>query len=574
MHQLELLYKYNYDSRERFNEKLFARDDDDIVNEVMNVIHSCQRDKFFVIKVKNYKVIEDPIEIHRILHKNEQDHIDSKKKKKKKENIYDFINMKDSDIKLLIVTYYVAAGHESDIFDTLIIIPRVINKYYFKLMGVIYTSKYQIVDGSTYNNTRSKRKKDRVVLKVIFGPINVYRNQSKLKDINMNKNIPLTLYTANVFSKTLMALKFILAKYGLNGAIKFCELSNIFISNQNPENEDWYTFNKNDIYVSVPKFIFDSDIMTQSFVCTVVKSINKDVMYNDIFNNEYWLCSLGQDYGKFSVYKGESVCESFEGIYDISTRNSIFLPWEHKATVYRIYRWMLREFSNLMIKDNLMISTKRVRFAEYVASIYAMKISRGIHRISDLGTKAKLTHLKKVLITNPTYLIYSLTKSTLINSRTDINDNDGYNPLKVTFKGRSGIGEGKKPTISKGARQIEPDYMGRIGLVESSSNDPGLSGLLCPYAKLHRDSFSKDEEPLTWEEDYAQLIKDYRDLTNKKEVLIFKKKMTDIYDETLDDIISDSIETFRRLMTPIDFIINGMEGFSPIEIIREDDDSE
>ena len=65
------------------------------------------------------------------------------------------------------------------------------------------------------------------------------------------------------------------------------------------------------------------------------------------------------------------------------------LPEEEKKTTYHILRWIMREFNSLRLKDNLDVGFKKIRFAEYIASLYAFKIAQGIYRVSDANRKAR-----------------------------------------------------------------------------------------------------------------------------------------------------------------------------------------
>src|SRR5574343_519547 len=132
--QKEFIAAYNNEYREQFNPVLFTRNDDSIIEHLKEVILSAQRDKFFTIKVKGFRVIEDYREI-------------------------DNIDLKDSEIKLLEVDYNLEANGEKQDIKIYISVPRIVDKYYFRIAGSTYSAMYQIVDGSTYNNSDSSNKK-------------------------------------------------------------------------------------------------------------------------------------------------------------------------------------------------------------------------------------------------------------------------------------------------------------------------------------------------------------------------------------------------------------------------------
>ena len=102
--QAQWIHDFNDEFRPHFNDELFQRDDQDIVDEISKVIYSCQKDKYFTLKVLSIDTITDYEEIYNTL----RDHYESRKKKSdKRPNPYDYINIKDSAIILLKVKYFI-----------------------------------------------------------------------------------------------------------------------------------------------------------------------------------------------------------------------------------------------------------------------------------------------------------------------------------------------------------------------------------------------------------------------------------------------------------------------------------
>lgn len=571
MEQSKFMYDYNDKYREKFNPELFNRSDDDIIEELKKIILSCQRNKFFTIRVESFKVIEDYKQINDILY----DYVESsinKNKPKKKDNIYDFINLKDSDIKLLVVRYFIKIKDEQEFINVLIAVPRIVDKFYFRLSGNVYSAMYQIVDASTYNNTTSNSKKHSITLKTMFMPIRLYRNYTG--DNNTNKHlltttkesVKCTYYMSNIFSKSLPTAKYLLAKFGLNGALHFMHMSGaIIITDKDPNNDTLYTFHKYEgIYVSSPKCVFDNDNVVQSFVYTIVaKSMSKSTKFEDLFNPTFWADSLGNHFNNGGVEKGLSILDSLECVYDITTKTSIHLPAEAKADIYCILKWMMGEFSNLKIKNNLDISTKRIRCAEYIASLYAMKLSTGIYRVSDQGKKANLVSIRKAIMTRPTELLGSISKCQLVNYRNMVNDTDSLTALKYTYKGIAGIGEKGNNSVPSIYRSVDLSHLGRVDPDSSSATDPGITGTLCPLGTLHDMSFSEFEEPNSWDVGFAKIMTDYKALVGLKEVLYFKKQLNMDTDNQSDQV-EDSVEIVKKLIKPLykaesNVVVNGIK---------------
>ena len=212
VNQLALIYDFNEKYRMKFNPDFFVDIDVGIVEEVERIILSIQRDKFFTIKVLGFDVIEDYETIMQTLYDYEEK-FGYKNKNKKKDNIYGYINLKDSAIRLLVVHYYIAIKEEAEKLDVLIALPRAVDKYYFRLSGNTYSALWQIVDASTYNSSTSNSKKYSVTLKTMFMPVRIYRyytdHKTSPKDFYTGEQVRCTYYTSYIFRKSLPVMKYI-----------------------------------------------------------------------------------------------------------------------------------------------------------------------------------------------------------------------------------------------------------------------------------------------------------------------------------------------------------------------------
>lgn len=568
MNQASLIREYGKErSGADFNPYLFTRTNEDIIQHLKNVILSCQREGSFTIKVESFEVIEDYEQILKILHDYEES---TKSKNKKRDNPYDFIDLKDSDVNLLVVHYYIAIRGDEDRVTVYIAVPRIVDKYYFRIAGNIYSAMYQIVDGSTYNNSTSNAKSQSITLKTMFMPTRIYKTGYTMKTTEKESK-KLVFYLSRIFNKNVGGMKYILAKYGLYGTYDFLNIHCIRITAEDPQNPNWYTFAKQrdkegDLYVSAPKYLFDNEPMVQSLVCTIYRSIMKETTLEELFTNEFWVKSLGAEFNNFSVEKGEQVMSSIESIYDISTKESIKLPEEDKCDTYAILRWMMREFTALKAKDNLDISTKKIRYAEYIASLYAMKISRGIYRVADLNKRATIDSIKKAIITQPTLLLRQITKCKLINYRNMVNDMDALTALKFTYKGIAGLGENNSNSIPDIYRHVNVSHIGRVDMDSSSATDPGVTGTICPLTKLYDGSFSDFDEPNSWEEGFEKIMADYKKVVGMQELATFKKDVLGIDVSEEMEIINESVAAMTRLSRMIITVDEMMEQDNTINL--------
>lgn len=549
MQQRDFIHQYNKENRPRFNRKFFERSDDDLINALRYVVYSCERDSTFVIKILSFEVIDGYDEVNHVLWEYEDSIINKTKTKreenaaaakkqsnavKKKDNQFAYINLKASALKVIKVTYFIQINEKknglvSDTVTVYIAIPRIVDGFYFKLNGNIYSAIYQIVDASTYNNSAAKNtKKQSITFKTIFMPIRVYRYQNNLSDIDGN-NVPTIYFIANMFRKSLLLIKYMLAKMGIYQCMRFLYIEGVYFVQEdqvyNFNKEENYIFPIKDTFIVCNKIMFDSVQIVQSFVYTVhhIIMLTKDYTYNDLFGKTLWVKSLGSEFTSKdidTIYdKGMNILASLEFIYDLMTIEDLKLAPEDKSDVYRVLRWMMYEFNSLRQKDNLDISTKKVRYAEYLASYYAAKLAKGIYRISDKDNRADLNTIKKAIQIPPMYLINAITtKCQLVNYKNCVNDLDSLIALKYTYKGISGIGE-RSNAISSAYRNVHPSHLGRVDIDSSSNSDPGVSGTICPLAKLYDGHFTEYQEPSTWNDNMVKVLDVYRASKSKLEMV-------------------------------------------------------
>lgn len=584
--QKQLLSQYNELYREDFNPELLERNDDKIIEQLYKLILSCQREQSkLVFKVKSFRVIEDYTEIQRLLHNYEESTI--KGKNKKKINTYDYINLKDTDMKLVEVVYHIEAKPTKDMptgmYDLVnyICIPRVVDKYYFKIAGTYYSALQQIIESSTRNNTTSKDSKGSIVIFATKFNSNI---RVSCKEISLlttdDEIIPCENYRINIFSKTFNIFKYYLAKFGLYETLNLIGIGRyVKIVNQSTlsEYDDWYSFKttNKDIFVCIPKVIYNKDVIVQSLIACICNTIDKNANYIDIFSRDYWLISLGFEFNNATIEKGESLLCSLEGTYDLITKEELKLPEEKKKDIYAVLLWIMQEYKILSVRDNLDLDYKKFGYANYIASLYAMKLMSIIYTLSDLAAKNKLNIervLKQMRGINPYFLIDKMCKCQLINYKNNVNDLDVLSALKFTYKTISpdddkknrnnkkgnknkpnGITKGTMPLIYK---NTHPSHVGRIDMDSSSKTDPGVSGILAPLGDTYDGFFSNEVEPVTWEEEFNQFIKEVDKLYNLQNVLIAKQEL--IGQDTTEEqqFVACSIGMANYIMQPVNEVAN------------------
>ena len=524
--QAAYMRRYNETHREQFNPDYFTRSNQDIMNCMKKIVLSCERDKYFTVKVLDMKEIYSYEEIINLL----RDHEEKRKKKNsKEENPYDFININESDVMLLAVKYFIRHnGMEIqkidgvdtvvkdpwEIIDVLIVLPRYTRKYCFKLNGNYYSDIFQIVDGSTYNNMNNGAKTKKApnnTFKSIFTPIKMFRMYKDIVDIEgkMIRHFYYTTIINIVFNTHHNTMLYLFANFGYYGVMEFLDIHCVDITTDPVEDDNIFCFEKNGIYISYPK-ICQQDAMVTAVAVTLYDAITSETKFTDLFDIHYWITLLGKHYNNTSIDKGLFILDALDGTYDIVTHDDLHLPEEDKMDIYCVLRWMMREFSNIRKKNNVDVTTKRYRVAEPIVTTYAKKLIVGLSRVADSGKKVTLMSVKRAIYTNPMYVINQITTmSNLIAYRDMVNDNDATTALKYTYKGISGLGD-SGAAIQGTYRFVDPSHAGILDLDSSTTSDPGMSGTICPLSKTYGgNSFSEYEEPNQWREKYKPLQDTY-----------------------------------------------------------------
>lgn len=584
--QREFIAYFNKKHKAPMNPALFHRSDEAIIEELKKTILSCERDnKYFTIQVRGFTVVDDYAEVNQILYDAYETSVRNKSKFKKKDNPYGGINLNESDIKLLLVDYFVAVHNKpanmispytskpiptEEEFRVIIAVPRIVDRYYIKINGIMRSTLYQIVDGSTYNNSNTSSKIPNISFKVVFMAVRVFRYYLQVTTVN-GEEVKLTQYMSNIFNKTVTGCKYILAKFGFIGAMEFLGLDDLIVITDTPiTNPKMYCFPKTDnIFISAPKYIVDNDLMIQTLISSIYVSIIPGMDYRNCYDDKFWVRSLGGDFNSTShekmlailegndntvtdTYdKGCSILDSFETIYDIGTRESIRLPEDQKATMYHVLRWILREFNGLRMKNNLDISIKKIRFAEYMASIYAIKVARGIYRVADMNNKITTSAIRRAIRTDPMFLLKSISKSNLVSYRNMVSDMDSIIALKFTYKGIAGLGENDGDrSIPDSTRYIHPSHFGRLDLDSSSDGNPSITGTISPFTTMHDNYFSDYQEPNTWEDKFKELLNDYRKAEGVKEAIAFQQQVLGLNKEEELGVANEVVAAMKQIINP------------------------
>jgi hypothetical protein len=217
----------------------------------------------------------------------------------------------------------------------------------------------------------------------------------------------------------------------------------------------------------------------------------------------------------------------------------------------------MQEFTTLnKNKNNVDVTLKRVRIGQAIAHALAIRLSNALYALADQGKKVTLTSVKRRIYTPPMYLINQVVNmSNLIEYKDFVNDNDASLALKWTFKGISGLGE--NGSVQTGYRRVDPSHVGILDLDSSTTSDPGMTGTLCPMAKMYGDCFSEFEEPHEWAEKYKPIQTNFikENYPNLIQPVMFTTPPEPTYLNNRQRIIDENLEIDKKIVPVYD--LNG-----------------
>ncbi len=368
-----------------------------------------------------------------------------------------------------------------------ILIPVQDDEGFFQIKGKKYYMIYQLVDKSTYTTSNG------ITQKSLMG-ISIKRETISRKDIN---GVPYTipLYKINKFAKDIEVILFY-ATEGLRGALSYLGVNGIIKFSDKPVgyNEDdrnLYFPISSKVNIVVNKFMYDKYIYVQSIVGMILSVTTNRFTMEDIDDKEYWLKKLGNN----KVEKGKSDKVFFNRMLDETTKKILMSHDYNKKNIYALIRWMMQNYNELRLKDNLSLDNKRLRCNELIATLLTKEFSKRLNRILSLGNKASLNDFKDIFKFPGDILMQQMHSSGILRYDENINDMDFFTKFKITSKGPNSMGNKNDNNIGIKYRGIHPSFLGHIDILVCGNSDPGTSGLLSPYSKINGLYFNDKNEP-------------------------------------------------------------------------------
>lgn len=402
-------------------------------------------------------------------------------KNKKNKKFDKRLPIKESRFDLLKLKFKCATDEKTWFEDREVLLYKQIDNLYYIIEGNRYCPIYQLVDASVYN------RKNYLTLKSQSSPIIIKRDVEEIKDVE-NNNYKIQYYRICLSKQKINILYFYLGLMGYENTIKFMQMVNIIkiepFRKYNKEEEYCFMSNSN-LYIKVIKYFFDNDTFTRYMVTALLYVMEDCETMDDLYNNEIWTAKLGalitkedQEFDK-KFYKGKSFLLTFHSFLDKITKDSLRLKSYNKSSTFALVRWMLRNFNELKMLDNMDIANKRIRFGEHMVAPLVRRLNQRKRKfVTDItSNKIKQYHVTDLINMDQDFVIKTISgsKSSLLKYDDTVNDCDLFTAIKFSLKGPNSIGENNSNSVSVNNRDIHPSYVGNLGLNFTSTSDPFIS---------------------------------------------------------------------------------------------------
>lgn len=396
--------------------------------------------------VKNIKILkfeyddtESGIDINK--------HIFKREKKKKKKDRFNFKFINDDRYGCLTVYIQITIEEEDPktgektvrqkLLKKQMLIPLQDDDGYYYIKGKKYYIIYQLCDKSTYTSSSSVTLKSLMPIAVKRTSISAedfVKSETTHEDVRGCKYL-LPVYNVFVFKKEIPILLFYAAN-GMQWGLSYLGLDEVihFLPDLSEANHDknLYFQISSKCYIEVNKELFIKYPFVQSVVGSLLFITSNRTTVDDLYNNTNWIKKLSNNN---TVEKGNDILIFFNRLMDETTKKILKLNSHNKDDVYAILRWIMQNFNDLRMKDNLSLDNKRLRCNEYIASLLTQEFSRRLNRIITLGAKATMADFMDMFKISGNLLIQKMHSSGILRFDDTINDMDFFSKFKYTTKG-------------------------------------------------------------------------------------------------------------------------------------------
>jgi hypothetical protein len=404
------------------------------------------------------------------------------------------INIEKSRLELIEATFKLEIDNQVEEKKIYILIPKIVDNFFFIINGNRYFSILQIVDKNFYSVRNG------IILKTLLMPLTL-----KYKAISFDSYAGNT-YTGKYFTLDIFKsrnnsnsaknfLNYFFVEYGVQGTIDKLELSDdlfIIIDTDNVSLDDqdieYFIVNKN-IIVAANKHKLQQDVSFKNIVLNFISVLDQVKRVNSLEVQTFWKKKILQS-PTTKLEKADKAIVSLKRILDERTkRNLKDIDPKYRNDTFGVIRYIVENFDEIYNIDSLNLYNRRVRLFEYLIFPLLTKWSESTIRILN----SKNVDMKKLntVFSNigPMFLVKRIIVNELLRYNNMTNTCCLFNvALKWSSRGPQSIGSSSGNTLVK-YRTVHESYIGNLSLCASSASDPGMTGNLSPFCKTLKDNF-------------------------------------------------------------------------------------
>lgn len=485
-----------------------------------------------------------------------------KKDKSKNRKPMDILENKLGELTL---TWRLSCKGNTETISKKLLIPLPDEDGYFTIKGIKYLLMYQLLEASTYIS------KNRVTLKSLQA-VTLSRTPKNFKATN-GLTYACPIFNLMMFKNPVIVLLFYLARFGFKNTLTFfnaneaiklisigddvndklCIDNNVMHVKTMTELEDIYADEGKFIYFPISKKLlirvntklFKKYNYIQSIVGMLKELTTNRLTIEELTDRNFWLEKLDyvnsknakkMDLSNTSSDKGLNTLIHLNRMLDETSKRNLKLNDYHRESIYSILRWLVTEYDNLKMKDNMDLDNKRLRCHEYIASMLTNHFSEKLSRAINLGKKAEIGDIEQIFKFPADLLLLLLYASGILPFDDRTSDMDFFRKFEFTTKGPNSLGNKNSNNIAIKYRGIHPSDIGRKDINVCGNSDPGRTGVLTPFCKTSKLFFTDKMEPQSTMLEYNN---DVFDDLNPEEY--YRIKIGDIDDEKNNTIIMNSI---------------------------------
>lgn len=366
----------------------------------------------------------------------------------------------------------------------------------YMLKGKRYVPQYQLSETTTYNTS------NQLVLKSIMG-IKLEKRRIEAHDRKGDQYV-MNAWRCNLMNGMSPVMVFYLSEYGWVDTLEFFMVGTMVEATEEETYDPNYTYFPINGPLSLKvKTTALTSMYVQGIVGSLLSVLDPKVTMADILSIDHWIAAVGAT--KKGVMKGSHFEMGrryrilFKRMLDGGSKKSYRLTMHNKRTVLHAIRWMIQEYAILRARDNLDLSFKRLRggneyIAQLITGIISERIRVFVHTTANTPEKLKIKY-DNLFKYKGMEVISKLHKSGLVKDEDVVNDmNDVYMRFAATSKGPNALGNNNQRNITMRQRGLHVSHIGKIGISECSSSDPGRTASICPLAETD-GLFFKDTPP-------------------------------------------------------------------------------